>query len=259
MHFIAMLGYTIPGQQILYNVPLTILSMLIAIAVVGVGLFTVGFGNGGLRPLFIGGVIVGTGVAAMHYMGMGAMVMPDAVHYNMPLFVLSVLIAVVAGTAALWAGTRVRSTRATLVASLIMGVAVSGMHYTGMAAMRVSMGSMSAMGGAGTVSFLVPLLVGITVITFVVTLVISLSPTEEEIHEDARLRDRLATEFSASGQLSQQPQSAPRPQQAGWRHLSAQPDAPQPQTPPLSLPTRTPSADALAGRNQGRRVSGRPR
>jgi NO-binding membrane sensor protein with MHYT domain len=264
MHFIAMLGYTIPGQQIVYNVPLTIVSMLIAIAVVGVGLFIVGFGNGGLRPLLIGGVIVGIGVAAMHYMGMGAMVMPDAVHYNMPLFVLSVLIAVVAGTAALWAGTRVRSTRATLVASLIMGVAVSGMHYTGMAAMRVSMGSMSAMGGTGAVSFLVPLLVGITVVTFVVTLVISLSPTEEEIHEDARLRDRLATEFSASGQASQQSQSAPRPQQpgpqqVGWRHLTAQPDAPQPQTPLLPLPTRNPSADALAGRNRGPRVPGRPR
>jgi NO-binding membrane sensor protein with MHYT domain len=109
MHFIAMLGYSIPGQQILYNVPLTIGSMLIAIAiaVVGVGLFIVGFGNGGLRPLLTGGVIVGVGVATMHYMGMAAMVMPDSVHYNMPLFVLSVVIAIVAGAAALWAGTRV--------------------------------------------------------------------------------------------------------------------------------------------------------
>jgi NO-binding membrane sensor protein with MHYT domain len=107
MHFIAMLGYSIPGQQILYNVPLTIASMLIAIAVVGVGLFIVGFGNGGLRPLLTGGVIVGVGVATMHYMGMAAMVMPDSVHYNMPLFVLSVVIAIVAGAAALWAGTRV--------------------------------------------------------------------------------------------------------------------------------------------------------
>jgi NO-binding membrane sensor protein with MHYT domain len=116
MHFIAMLGYSIPGQQILYNVPLTIGSMLIAIAiaVVGVGLFIVGFGNGGLRPLLTGGVIVGVGVATMHYMGMAAMVMPDSVHYNMPLFVLSVVIAIVAGAAALWAGTRVRSTRATM-------------------------------------------------------------------------------------------------------------------------------------------------
>jgi NO-binding membrane sensor protein with MHYT domain len=247
MHFIAMLGYTIPGQQILYNVPLTIASMLIAIAVVGVGLFIVGFGNGGLRRLLTGGVIVGAGVAVMHYMGMAAMIMPDSVHYDVPLFVLSVVIAIVAGTAALWAGTRVRGTGATIGAALIMGVAVSGMHYTGMAAMRVSMGSMSAMSGVGGASFLVPLLVGITIVTFAVTLVISLSPTEDEIHEDARLRDRIATEFPASGPVGEQPAPrAPQPQRQGLQPWSRQ----QPQTPPLPLPTRRPSTDAVAGRNR---------
>jgi NO-binding membrane sensor protein with MHYT domain len=278
MHFIAMLGYTIPGQQILYNVPLTIASMLIAIVVVGVGLFIVGFGNGGLRALLTGGVIVGIGVAVMHYMGMAAMIMPDSVHYNVPLFVLSVVIAIVAGTAALWAGTRVRSTRATIGAALIMGVAVSGMHYTGMAAMRVSMGSMSAMGGSGSVSFLVPLLVGITIVTFAVTLVISLSPTEDEIHEDARLRDRIATDLSASVPVSQQsrpmprtpqPQQPQQPQQP-WQHLQGpQPQGPQPQSrpqspqqpqaPPLPLPTRRPSTDALDGRSRIPRAPGRSR
>jgi NO-binding membrane sensor protein with MHYT domain len=254
MHFIAMLGYTIPGQQILYNVPLTIASMLIAIAVVGVGLFIVGFGNGGPARLLIGGVIVGIGVATMHYMGMAAMIMPDSVHYNVPLFALSVVIAIVAGTAALWAGTRVRGTRATLVAALIMGVAVSGMHYTGMAAMTLSMGSMSAMTGSSGTSFLVPLLVGITIITFVVTLVISLSPTEEEIREDARLRDKIATAFPAggpvvSGPAVKQPQSAPWPPQP--QRYDPQPQGPQyPQARPQSLPTRRPSADALDGRHR---------
>jgi len=197
MHFIAMLGFTIPGQEILYNVPVTIGSMLIAIAVVGVGLFIVGYGNGGWVPLLTGGVIVGVGVAAMHYMGMAAMSMPDRMHYDTTLFILSVLIAIVAGTAALWAGTRVRGVAATVVASLIMGVAVSGMHYTGMAAMRVSPGSMSAMGGSTASSFLVPLLLGISLVTFVLTIIISLSPTEEEIKADALLQHRMDTEFSA--------------------------------------------------------------
>ncbi len=160
MHFIAMLGFTIPGQQILYNVPLTILSMLIAIAVVGVGLFIVGYGNGGLVPLVTGGVVVGIGVASMHYLGMAAMNMPDGMHYNAALFILSVVIAIVAGTAALWAGTQVRGIGATIGASLIMGVAVSGMHYTGMAAMRVTPGTMGAMSGSTASSFLLPLLLG---------------------------------------------------------------------------------------------------
>ncbi|HEY2076578.1 MAG TPA: MHYT domain-containing protein, partial [Streptosporangiaceae bacterium] len=62
MHFIAMLGFTIPGQSIRYNVPVTVLSMLIAIAVVGAGLFIVGYSRGGARPLLLGGVAIGCGV-----------------------------------------------------------------------------------------------------------------------------------------------------------------------------------------------------
>ena len=200
MHFIAMLGFTIPGQQILYNVPLTILSMLIAIAVVGVGLFIVGFGDGGPRPLLTGGVIVGIGVASMHYLGMAAMSMPDSMHYDMPLFILSVVIAIVAGTAALWAGTRVRGLGATIGASLIMGVAVSGMHYTGMAAMHVTHSSMAGMSGSTAASFLMPLLLGVSLVTFVLTLTISLSPTEDEINADAILRQRI-DELPADGRV----------------------------------------------------------
>jgi len=219
MHFIAMLGFTIPGQTIRYNVPLTIVSMLIAIAVVGIGLFIVGYGNGGLRPLLLGGVIVGIGVATMHYLGMAAMSMPDTMRYNVPLVALSVVIAIVAGTAALWAGTRVRGIGATVVASLIMGVAVSGMHYTGMAAMQVypeaktSAGSMAAMSGAGAVSFIVPLLAGISLLMFALTLTITLSPNEAEIHEDAILQRRMETEFVAGPRVrpvSGNPSFAPR-------------------------------------------------
>ena len=193
MHFIAMLGFTIPGQQISYNVPVTIASMLIAIAVVGVGLFIVGFGDGGPPRLLAGGLIVGIGVATMHYLGMSAMVMPDSMSYRPPLFVLSVVIAVVAGTAALWIGTWVRGFGATVGASLVMGAAVSGMHYTGMAAMRVYPGAMPGMQGASGGSFLLPLVLGISVITFVLTIVISLSPNEDEIRDDAEFRIRLET------------------------------------------------------------------
>jgi NO-binding membrane sensor protein with MHYT domain len=193
MHFIAMLGFTVAGQEIRYNVPLTVASMLLAIVVVGVGLFVVGFGDGSVRPLLIGGVIVGIGVAAMHYLGMAAMSMPDSMSYNAPLFAASVMIAIVAGTAALWAGTRISGIAATVGASLIMGIAVSGMHYTGMAALRVHGNGMSSMagmssGGVSAVSFLVPLLIGISLLTFALTVVISLSPTEREIEADAELQ-----------------------------------------------------------------------
>jgi NO-binding membrane sensor protein with MHYT domain len=203
MHFIAMLGFTIPGQQIGYNVPMTVASMLVAVAVVGAGLFIVGFGHGGWWRLVAGGVIVGVGVAAMHYLGMAAMSMTDSMSYDGPLLVLSVVIAIVAGTAALWAGTRVSGLGATVGAALIMGVAVSGMHYTGMAALRIhaaampSMAGVAGAGGLATVSgttaavFLIPLLLVISIGTFAVTLTITMAPGEEEIQADAEMRRRM--------------------------------------------------------------------
>jgi len=202
MHFIAMLGFSVPGEPILYNVPMTIGSMLIAVAVVGVGLFIVGFGDGGWPRLLAGGVIIGVGVAAMHYMGMGAMSMPGSMSYNASLVALSVLIAIAAGTAALWIGTWVRSMAATLGAALVMGIAVTGMHYTGMAALHVKGGSMPSMAvqevsgisgvsGAAAATFLIPLLLVISLATFLLTLSISMTPSEDEIRADAEMRRRL--------------------------------------------------------------------
>jgi NO-binding membrane sensor protein with MHYT domain len=204
MHFIAMLGFTVTGEPILYNVPLTVGSMLLAVAVVGTGLFIVSFGDaaGGRWPrLAAGGVIIGIGVAAMHYMGMAAMSMPGTMSYNVPLVVLSVLIAIVAGTAALWIGTWVRGSAATVGAALVMGVAVSGMHYTGMAALRVHGGSMPSMAvraasgvsvvsGATAAAFLIPVLLVISLATFLLTLAISVSPSADEVRADSELRRR---------------------------------------------------------------------
>jgi NO-binding membrane sensor protein with MHYT domain len=198
MHFIAMLGFSIPGQVIGYNVPVTIGSMLLAVIVVSVGLFIVGFGGQGLFPLLLGGTIIGLGVAGMHYVGMYAMRMPDVMTYDVGLVALSVVIAMVAGTAALWAALRLGGLWHTLLASLIMGVAVSGMHYTGMAALHIapapSGGGMSAMGGgvSGT-AFLLPLILGISILTFLLTVSVTLAPTEAEIREDAALMERIAT------------------------------------------------------------------
>src|SRR5580698_1866747 len=135
MHFIAMLGYTIPGMTIRYNVPITIASMLIAVVVVFIGLLIVGFGRPTWRNLVLAGLITGIGVASMHYIGMAAMEMRATMSYKPTLFALSIVIAIVAATAALWAALRLRGFWHTAGAAMIMGVAVSGMHYTGMAAM----------------------------------------------------------------------------------------------------------------------------
>jgi NO-binding membrane sensor protein with MHYT domain len=218
MHFVAMLGFTIPGQTIRYSVLVTILSMLAAVVVVGIGLLIVGFGGEGAGPLLLGGLIIGCGVATMHYSGMAAMRMPDTVRYDPLLLVLSVIIAVVAGTAALWAALRLTAVWSTLTASLIMGVAVSGMHYTGMAAMRVygiqDPGMAAAMqGGASAGAFLLPLIAGISILAFILTVVISLSPTEAEIREEAALMARIAA--------PPQETTAPPQQRGVWGSLPA--------------------------------------
>ena len=202
MHFVAMLGFTIPGQTITYSVPVTAASMLIAVVVVGAGLFIAGLGSSAWWTLLLGGVIIGFGVASMHYIGMAAMQMPDTVRYSGALVVLSVVIAVVAGTAALWAALRLAAVWSTLAASLIMGVAVSGMHYTGIAAMHVyatpGPGMAAAMaGGVSAQAFLIPLIVGISLLAFALTVIISLSPTEAEMREDTALMASLAAQLAA--------------------------------------------------------------
>jgi len=194
MHFIAMLGFTIPGEVIYYNVAVTILSMLIAVAVVCVGLFIVGYGRESRLRLIMGGVLTGIGVASMHYSGMAAMRMPASMSYSPSLLALSVVIAIVAATAALWATLRLSGIWSTLGAALIMGVAVSGMHYTGMAAMhvfRAPLGTPMPMGGATAEGFLLPLILGISILSFVLTSAIALSPTDQEIRDEAALMERI--------------------------------------------------------------------
>jgi NO-binding membrane sensor protein with MHYT domain len=202
MHFIAMLGFTIPGEPLRYNVPVTIASMLLAVVVVGAGLFIVGFGHGQLSRLVLGGVIIGVGVAAMHYLGMAAMSMTGSMSYRLPMVALSVVIAIVAGTAALWIGTWIRGMVATVGAAVVMGIAVTGMHYTGMAALQIKGGLMpsTALGGvsaaagvsgATAATFVIPLLLVISLATFLLTLSISLTPSEDEIRADMEARRRL--------------------------------------------------------------------
>jgi NO-binding membrane sensor protein with MHYT domain len=190
MHFVAMLGFTIQGQTIRYSVPITILSMVVAVVVVGIGTFIVGFSRAGIGPLLTGGTIIGLGVASMHYIGMAAVRVQDKLTYSPAIVVASVVIAVIAGTAALWAALRLDTIWSTLVAALIMGVAVSGMHYTAMAALRVQMSPdhyVSSSGTASAVAFLLPLIIGISSVGFILSAVISLSPTAAEMVAEAKL------------------------------------------------------------------------
>jgi len=137
MHFMAMIGFTVPGQTLRYDIPITVASWITAIVVVGIGLFIVGFGRPSVLKILTAGVFMGVGVAAMHYTGMGAMRLAGIQRYDTTIVALSVAIAVVASTVALWFTVTLQKGGAITIAALIMGVAVNGMHFTGMYALRV--------------------------------------------------------------------------------------------------------------------------
>lgn len=162
MHFIAMMGFTVEEAPIHYDKGLTFASLAVAIVMVGIGIFIVGYRGATGTALFTGGTITGLGVASMHYLGMAGMRLRGTLEYNTLTVSASVVIAVVAATAALWAAAQVRGFLWSLGASLVMGLAVSGMHYVGMAALSVHLHGSSATptGGDSPAELLAPMMIG---------------------------------------------------------------------------------------------------
>jgi NO-binding membrane sensor protein with MHYT domain len=187
MHFSAMLGFEVPDSPVRYDLPITLLSMLFAVATVGIGLMVVGHGGKSPRKTVAAGVLTGGGVLAMHYTGMEGMRLSAAVHYNPLLVAASALIALVACTVALWFTISVRGVRRVAGAAGVMAVAVCGMHYTGMAAMSVRMEPSIVPAGRGIrpLAMVVP----ITVLTAIIIVGVALSAlqamTEEEFTDGA--------------------------------------------------------------------------
>ncbi len=133
MHFVAMLAFSL-GMPIDYHVGLTVTSLVAAIVVAGTALYVVGRWQASWTSLLVAGFFAGLGVATMHYMGMAAMRMDATISYDPLLFAVSIVIAVVAATAALWLAFNLEAAWHKVAAAFVMGAAIGGMHYTGMAA-----------------------------------------------------------------------------------------------------------------------------
>jgi signal transduction histidine kinase len=131
-------------------VPITFLSLALAIAASTFALAWVSSGPLGFSKLLFGGVTMGAGIAAMHYTGMAAMKMEPPIRYDPLLFALSILIAVTAAIAALWCAFKLRMETFSSAfwkkagSAVVMGTAIYGMHYAGMAAADFAPGSVSA-------------------------------------------------------------------------------------------------------------------
>lgn len=136
MHFIAMLAYKM-DMAVSYDIALTLVSLLVAIGVTGLGLFLAHRdGRLTIGNLLVGGLLMGVGVASMHYTGMEAMRMEAVMTYDPMMVALSVVIAIVASIAALWLALTLRGGMQQFGAALVMGAAVCGMHYTAMLGTR---------------------------------------------------------------------------------------------------------------------------
>ncbi|HEV2017461.1 MAG TPA: PAS domain S-box protein [Gemmatimonadaceae bacterium] len=141
MHFVGMLAFHLP-VPIWYDVPLMLLSVVVAIAASLLALIVINRPRLGFSTLVPGGMLMGGAIAGMHYIGMASVRADARLTYTTSIVALSVLIAIVASLAALWLAFRFRSditakgTLLKVLSAVIMGIAISGMHYTAMAAAR---------------------------------------------------------------------------------------------------------------------------
>jgi diguanylate cyclase (GGDEF)-like protein len=147
MHFIGMLAFSMP-MEVGYDPWITGYSLLIAIAVSYLAMYVVVSNDQLSRGAIAGGgLLMGLGIAGMHYTGMSAMLMQPALRYDPWRLSASIAIAVLASWAALWIAFSLRNSDQgyfllkRILAAVVMGFAIAGMHYTGMSAMIVAQGA----------------------------------------------------------------------------------------------------------------------
>ena len=143
MHFIGMIAFQL-CTPVNYQFQLTLISMLPSVLASWLTLNMITRSKITWGQLVVGGTLVGLGIGTMHYVGMAAMEMSLLLRYDLRMFSLSIVVAAVLAMLSLWVYTRLRNSRfsylgdttISLLASIVMGSAIAGMHYTGMAAAR---------------------------------------------------------------------------------------------------------------------------
>ena len=191
MHFVGMLAFEM-GLPADYDLGVTLLSLVIAVAATGAGFAWVARTGGSPDGVLVAGPLMGLGVAGMHYTGMAALRIPGHLSYSPSIVAVSIVIAVTAATAALWLAFRQHGVAQKLVAACIMGIAVAGMHYTGMAAATVTASDAAAHAGmakAGQESLAVYVAGTTFLILFLAMLASSLD--QQRVQQDLQVRMRV--------------------------------------------------------------------
>jgi diguanylate cyclase (GGDEF)-like protein len=180
MHFIGMLAFKLP-IPVGFDLAITLYSLAVSVGASAYALWLVSRPQLPTRRLVAGAVLMGLGIAAMHYLGMAAMRMQPGIDYDPLWFTASIAIAIGAAGAALWIAFRLRiegrnTRRLRGAASLVMGLAIVGMHYTGMAAARFPLDSLcgAVIDGGIDAQWLAVLVIVTTLGTIGIALVASL-------------------------------------------------------------------------------------
>src|SRR5438105_4128634 len=196
MHYIGMLAFSLP-VPVSYDWPTVLVSLLAAIFASAVALFVASRRKMGWLRALIGSTIMGSGIAAMHYIGMAAMRSTAMCYYDPALFTLSVVLAILISLVALWLTFMLREDKKAAgwrktASALVMGAAIPVMHYTGMAAARFTASTMvpdtshavsiSALGIAG-ISAVTLLVLGLAVLTSFVDRRFSVQSLQLEMSE----------------------------------------------------------------------------
>jgi NO-binding membrane sensor protein with MHYT domain len=136
MHFIGMLAAPIPPDAVYLVLP-TIISFLICALVVGISLFFVSIGEPSLQRVISSAVLLGLGIASMHYVGIHGLSGHFGIRHDIAMVLLSVLVGIVSAYGGLRAFLARQDGLRLIASSVGFGIAVSGMHYTAMAGMHV--------------------------------------------------------------------------------------------------------------------------
>ncbi len=218
MHFIGMLAFDLP-MDLGYDLLLTLLSLLFAVAASAFALWIVTQETLTLRLLAAGALVMGGGVAGMHYIGMASMRMMPGIVYDTTLLGLSVLVAICGSAVAIWCKfvLRHRFTNATqlrLLAAIVMGLAIAGMHYIGMAAANFPAGSICGAAQGGVHAHWLALTIILAVLAVLaIALIVSVLDQRME-SRTALLAKELAEanqELTYSPCTTTSPSSQPRP------------------------------------------------
>jgi len=203
MHFIGMLAFSLPFA-LGYDPLTTAGSLVLAIVASALALWLVCQHELRWTHLVHGSLLIGAGIAAMHYSGMAAMRIQPGIVYDPVWLIVSVAIAVMASGAALWLAFRLRANLQHVriwrgAAALVMGLAITGMHYTGMAAASFPEGSFCGAANGVDTNWLALLVIVVTLAVLAITLIVSVL--------DARMQARtsvLANSLEkANGELMQ--------------------------------------------------------